>query len=373
VKNYTKYGPTGLLWALYLIVGIVAFLVSNLYFKFALKDAIIFGVVNLVVVVIITEGIDFIFKKTKLRQERKDTEETPDGEPVVDKEAVVIEDAESEKDSVKADEPDAPENTTDKSPSDESMNSSEEPAVDALPVVTGQPGGGKGRSWFKRRGAKPSVDSTDSDNKETTTESPIAEDSLNQDAKETTTDDEAPLLITGAPGSGKNWHLLEQAVSLKKEESVDSDNKETSANADAVETIDESLVSEESLNERTEKTVTNPVIEESSKPRGRRANPEAIIDAPTSSMPIITPDMIKPKVEPAVEPVVEETVPTTPVVEEPAVEEPAVEEPIAEEPYLSADEFLDTTKLTSPRAIVREYQRLGGKDDIFSILMARQK
>lgn len=380
MKNYTKYGPTGMLWALYLIVGVVAFFVSNLYFKFELQDAIIFGAVNLVAVIVITEGIDWIFKKARLRKERKATEKQNVEETPVDEAVVVAEDAtddktESEGDSSKADEPDVPENTTDEAPSDESMNSSEEPVGDVLPVVTGQPGGGKGRSWFKRRIAKTSVDSTDSDNKETTTESSVAEDSLNQDVRETTTDDEALLLITGAPGSGKNWHLLEYAVSLKNEESVHSDNKETSVDEDAAETAVESLAPEEFLNERTEKTVTKPVVVEPSKPRGRRANPEAVIDAPTSSMAIIAPDMFLPKAKSVVEETVTESVAEETIVE-PVAEEPTapvVEEPVVEEPYLGAEEFLASTKLTSPRAIVREYQRLGGKDDIYSILMERQK
>jgi hypothetical protein len=335
VKNYTKYGPTGILWALYVIVGVVAFLVSNLYFKFELKDAIIFGVVNLVAVIGITEGIDLIFKKVRLRQERKDDE------------ATAVDDAESEKGSDKAD---VPENAPDKAPSDESIDSSEESAVEDLPTITGQPGGGKGRSWFKRN-VKPSLDTNDSENKETTVEPSVTDESLNEeDVKETV--DESPILITGAPGSGKNFHLLEQAVALRNAESIDAEAKDASA-------------------------------DEGYKPRGRRVNPDAVIDAPTSSFPVITPDMIKPTFtsvgeSPVVEPVEEAPVAEPVVALEaapiaPDIESPAVEESVAEETYLSADEFLSTTKLTSPRAIVREYQRLGGKDDIYSILMERQK
>jgi hypothetical protein len=161
------------------------------------------------------------------------------------------------------------------------------------------------------------------------------------------------MLITGRPGAGKNFNLLEYAAhldALKEAESTDSANKEFDVDTDAAKTSVESPVTEDYLTPSAEETITEPVA---SKPRGRRANPEAIIDAPTSSMPIITPDMIKPKVEPAVEPV--------------------VAEPVVEKPYLSANDFLDSTKLTSPRAIVREYQRLGGKDDIYSILAERQK
>lgn len=345
MKNYTKYGPTGILWALYVIVGIVAFLVSNLYFKFELKDAIIFGVVNLVAVIGITEGIDYIFKKVKLRQERKDSE-------APDEENVAVDDAESEKDSTKAD---ATESTSDKAPSDESIDSS---VVDELPTVTGQPGGGKGRSWFKRQA------------KEKTAEPSATDDSLNEaDAKETV--DESPILITGAPGSGKNFHLLEYAVSAKNAESDDSETKGTVVDADTKEDVVDSPP-------KVEDAPVEQAEEVSTKPRGRRANPDAVIDAPTSSFPIITPDMIKPTftsvgASPVVESVEEAPV-AEPAVVEAAPGSPNLETPaVAEETYVTADEFLSTTRLTSPRAIVREYQRLGGKDDIYSILMERQK
>lgn len=347
-KNHTKYGPTGILWALYLIVGIVAFLVSNFYFKFTLKDAIIFGAINLVVVIVITEGIDFIFKKARLRQESKALDGTPDDESVGgDTETATTENAETEKDSIKADvSGDEPKTTNDDLPSDESVNSSEEPAVDVVPAVTAQPGGGKGRSWFKRQVAESNVDSDDTenketvaDNKETSVEPTVTEDSSDQDANETRDD---ALLITGRPGLGHGYWSGDHLIALKE--------------------------TKDALSQDTEQTVAEPVDTDSAKPRGRRANPDAVIDAPTSSISVITPDMIKPKVEPIAEERVVE-----PALEEKVADEPAVEEPVAEEPYLSADEFLNTTKLTSPRAIVREYQRLGGKDDIFSILMARQK
>lgn len=339
IKNYTKYGPTGILWALYLIVGVVAFLVSNLYFKFDFKDAVIFGVVNLVAVIVVTEGIDFLFKKAKRRQERKAAEQTPEDESVADTDGTVASEAELVNESSKDDVTTEPE-SADEVPSTEPAN--EEPADEALPLITGKPGKGFG---YLRRLKRPVAES-------------IAEPT---ESAEVTVDDEAPLLITGAPGSGKNWHLLEYAASLKNAESDDSVAKETTVESSAP--VDSQPPVEDAVIEQEPEATT--------KPRGRRANPEAVIDAPTSSMPIITPDMLTPKVEPIVEPVVEETTVAESVT--PVVETLVVEEPEADETYLSADEFLDTTKLTSPRAIVREYQRLGGKDDIYSILMERQK
>jgi hypothetical protein len=368
MKNYTKYGPTGIVWALYLIVGVVAYLVSNFYFKFEIKDAIIFGIVNLVAVVLVTEGIDWIFKKAKRRKESKTPEEAvaADAEPLADG---------SE-----------PETSADKELGfAENLN---EHLDDTILVGA-------------IRAAEPSVDTSDSGNKEAVAESAVVEDSVNH---ETTVDNESPTLITGAPGLGNRYwsgaHLAAEKImgsddseaketpvvdeipeteespvvppilitgrpgagrgygsgahldTLKEEESTDSTNKEFNVDTEAANISVESPASEESLTQHSEQGT-----DISSKPRGRRANPAAIIDAPTSSVPVITPDMIKPRVEKAEEPVAEAI----------------VEEPIEEEPYLSAEEFLDTTKLTSPRAIVREYQRLGGKDDIYSILMERQK
>lgn len=300
-KNYKKYGQTGILWALYLIVGVVAFLVSDFYFKFEPKDALIFGAVNLVVVVLITEGIDLLSKKVKLHQERKNAETEP----------------------------------AEESPSEESISTAEERADKAIePDVT-----------------PVRTDGEVSPNENPETEGDIAPtaDAIQEIEESSVAHNELPMLITDARGSGKNFDLLERVIALQNSESDSSESKETSVDTDVAESAVESPVSEEPLSERA----VEPVVVESSKPRGRRANPEAIIDAPTSSIPVITPDMIKPRVE--------------------TVAEPVVEEPVAEETYLSADEFLSTTKLTSPRAIVREYQRLGGKDDIFNILMERQK
>lgn len=286
MKNYTKYGPTGMLWALYLIVGVVAYFVSNLYFKFEIKDAIIFGVVNLVAVIIITEGIDWIFKKARLRKERKATEKQNVEETPVDEAVAVAEDAtddkiESEADSVKTDE----------------------------------------ELSFKEN---------------------------------------------------LNSHLDSALIVGEIRESTET----VVEPSEAV-----SSVADEALPEATENVIGEKESEVSDKPRGRRANPEAVIDAPTSSMAIIAPDMFLPKAESVVqetvaEPVVEETHVESVVEEQPTpvIEvAPVVEEPVVEESYLSADEFLASTKLTSPRAIVREYQRLGGKDDIYAVLMERQK
>lgn len=325
-NNPRKYGPTGILWALYLIVGVVAFLVSNFYFKFELKDAIIFGAVNLVVVVIITEGIDFIFKKVKLRQERKNSE-NEESEEISDEKPVdaVTEQTESEENPVKTDGEVSPEEN--------------------LFLDT-------------ERTATPDVVEA---NKET--------------EATPTTEPELPMLITGARGSGKNWDLLAKAVALQKAQSeATATNDINVVDTDGVESNVESLVTEVTPTQIADEKVTSPVENISSKPRGRRANPDAVIDAPTSSLPVITPEMGKTPVKQAMapEPRVQEIYAPAPVMDV-KVAEPVQEEQVTDEPYLSADEFLSTTKLTSPRAIVREYQRLGGKDDIFAILMERQK
>ena len=314
-NNTRKYGPTGILWALYLIVGVVAFLVSNFYFKFELKDALIFGAVNLVVVVLITEGIDFIFKKVKLRQERK-TVENEEPEEVSDTEPVnpVAEQT------------------------DEVTNSEE------APVLT------DGEVSQNEALATPNDDA------------PVE-------------NSEPPMLITGARGSGTNWDLLANAIALQKAQSKDSATKDINVvDTDGIENNVESPVTEVTPTQSADEQVTSPVEDISSKPRGRRANPDAVIDAPTSSLPVITPEMGKTPVKEAVapEPRVKEIYAPAPVADI-QVPEPVQDEQVTNEPYLSAEEFLSTTKLTSPRAIVREYQRLGGKDDIFAILMERQK
>lgn len=347
MKNYKKYGPTGILWALYLIVGVVAFFVSNLYFKFEFKDAIIFGVVNLLAVVAITEGIDWIFKKARLRQERKAAEEVTSDE------------------------------TVEKTPSDESATTVEEPTNDTTEKEDGSSKADE-ELGFKET-LHGHLDGT------------LIVGAIHGTEGTAGVDDEAPLLITGAQGSGKNFHLLAHAVSLKNAESADSEAKETIVEADAKETTADvtpilitgapglghsgywsganlvALENADSVDSAAKEatvessapvdslpnvadTAVEQAEEVSAKPRGRRANPEAVIDAPTSSMPIITPDMIKPKVEATV-----------------------ATEPVVEKPSLSANDFLDATKLTSPRAIVREYQRLGGKEDIYSILAERKK
>lgn len=308
MKNYKKYGPTGILWALYLIVGVVAFFVSNMYFKFEFKDAIIFGVVNLLAVVAITEGIDWIFKKARLRQERKAAEELVSDETVAE------------------------------SPRDESATTAEEPTDEATEKEDGSSMADKELGYKETLHGH--LDGT------------LIVGAIHGTEGTVGVDDEAPRLITGAPGSGKNFHLLEYAVSLKDTESDDSETKETIVDADAKEAIVEPSAPVDSLPKVEDSPVEN-AEDVSTKPRGRRANPDAVIDAPTSSIPIITPDMIKPKVEP--------------------VAVPVAAEPVAEKPSLSANDFLDTTKLTSPRAIVREYQRLGGKEDIYSILAERKK
>lgn len=331
-KNYTKYGTTGILWALYLIVGAVAFLVSDFYFKFALKDAIIFGAVNLVVVVLITEGIDLIFKKVKLHQERKNAEKES-AEELPSEEATPVVTAQTDKASEQKETPVSTDGeVSPKENLDTDTNPVATPVADAPPIlITGDPGPGKnGARLSARLAALKKAETTDSNNTEAVA-------------------DEAPMLITGRPGLGHGYWSGAHLDALKEAEPTDSGTKEASVDTDVAETPVESPVSEDSL---TQSTVAEPA-----KPRGRRANPEAIIDAPTSSIPVITPDMIKPRVETVADPVAE----------------PVVEEPVAKETYLSADEFLSTTKLTSPRAIVREYQRLGGKDDIFNILMERQK
>lgn len=349
-KNTTKYGPTGILWALYLIVGVVAFLVSDFYFKFTLKDAIIFGAVNLVVVIVITEGLDFIFKKAKLRQERKKAadEALGDDSDAEGDDAVVAE-AEPVKDSPKDEV--APEPAGDEVKNTEPV--SNEDSTNDAPLATERSEKRKGLGYFARSKKSPVVAPT-------VESEPIEPaEPAESETKVAIVDAELPVLITGRPGSGKGYWDVAHLQELK--------DAEDSASADAQVTDEDATTAEptvaEATSSRTVETTTEPVTENTPKSRGRRANPDAIIDAPTSSIPVITPDMIKPSVaEPAVE---------QPVA--PVVDIPVVEELVAEEPYLSAEEFLNTTKLTSPRAIVREYQRLGGKDDIYSILMERQK
>jgi hypothetical protein len=351
VKKYTKYAPTSMLWALYLIVGVAAYFVSNFYFKFEVKDALIFGGINLVAVVIITEGIDWIFKKASRRQTRKSKAKLEDADETTKSESVVVEDNAVHGSDVE--ESDAEDMTTAGEPV------IEETADDAPIIIHGSPKASNELSFLESLRAAPrdsilvgdirdnfihdTLETVDKDTKN----------SLTQDAKETAVDDQVPYLITGRPGYGKGyWTKAASIAALKNVDSTDSEDKEI-----AVESS-EPVVSLPLV----EDAITEQEIEASTKPRGRRANPEAVIDAPTSSIPIITPDQIKPTAFSApkdfeVEPIIE-----TPVAE-----------PVVEEPYLTADEFLSNTKLTSPRAIVREYQRLGGKDDIYKILMERQK
>jgi hypothetical protein len=325
MKNYTKYGPTGIVWALYLIVGVVAYLVSNFYFKFEIKDAIIFGIVNLVAVVLVTEGIDWIFKKASRRQARKSKAKLEDADETTKSESVVVEDnavhGSDVEDTTTAGEPVI-----------------EETADDAPIIIHGSPKADE-EPTFKEI-LHENLDGTllVGDIRETT---------------ENTEDGEVPLLITGRPGQGKGyWTKTASIAALKNVDPTDSEDKEIDV---------ESSEPVASL-PLVEDAITEQEIEASTKPRGRRANPEAVIDAPTSSIPIITPDQIKPTAFSA-----PKDFEVEPIIEAP------VAEPVVEEPYLTADEFLSNTKLTSPRAIVREYQRLGGKDDIYKILMERQK
>ena len=292
-KNYTKYGPTGLLWALYLIVGVVAFLVSDFYFKFELKDAIIFAAINFVGVIIFTEGIDFIFKLVKRRQAKAGNEEEPAAEAADETEEAAAE----------------PAAVVEETPVVEEAN-----AEDEVLVVNYYQGTGKGVR---------------------------IEAALRPAASAAETDTE------------------EAVVAPAVEEPVAEPVVEPQPSAPVAAEEDETAVSEDA-----------PV----SPRRGRRANLDAVVDAPTVSIEVITQDMVDPAA-----PVMPESVGEEPIVEaetptpQVAAADTISEEPLADAKSLSAEEFLSTTKLTSPRAIVREYQRLGGKEDIFALLMERQK
>lgn len=344
MKNYKKYGPSVLLWVIYLIVGIVAFFVSNVYFKFAFKEALIFGAINLVSVTVITEGIDWLFQKMKARKEQKatvePTEEVPSDEPAATVVEPTADATELNDDSAKVDK-ELDFNETLHGHLDGTLlvgqirDTKESPVTEGeTPIlITGARGSGKNFHLLTHAVSLKNAESADSATKENI---------VDADTKETTTD-EAPALITGRPGSGNGYWSGAHLVDLKNADSVDSEVKESTV---------EPSVPADSL-PRAEDAPVEQAEEVSAKPRGRRANQDAVIDAPTSSIPIITPDMIKPKVESVVVPV--------------------AAEPVVEKPSLSASDFLDSTKLTSPRAIVREYQRLGGQEDIYSILIERKK